>query len=119
MSTLKLGFRIFLGMPARDLSATDLAVRLPVEVSNPRAIVSGLSRLGVIERTGRQGRESMYRLIPGATLPEDGRIEAAARARQARQKRSAAAVARSIRLLKRIEATNAVKKAKRVRRVRA
>jgi DNA-binding IclR family transcriptional regulator len=74
MSALKLAFNLFANMP-RDFSAKDLEVRLPVAVANTRELVSTLRQAGKIERTHRQGREQMYRIVPGATPPEDGRIE--------------------------------------------
>lgn len=119
MSLAKFALRTFMAWPTREFSAPDIAATLPMPPANPRAVLTPLRLGGLIEPTGRAGREMKYRLVAGATPPEDGRVEAAAKARQVRKKRSLAAQARAIRTLQRIGLENAVKKAKRVRKVRA
>lgn len=86
MSTLKLAFNLFAGM-GRDLSAKDLEVRLPTQVANPREVIANLRQAGKIERSFRLGREQMYRLVPGATPPEDARPVAVVKARSTRLRR--------------------------------
>lgn len=117
MSAPKLAFQLFANFPQRDFSAVDIGVRLPVAISNPRAVVAQLKSQGLIAPTGRQGHETMYRLVPGASLPQDARPAAIAAVRLKRKKKTLAAQARAIRTLKRIEADE--RKKRRVRRVRA
>lgn len=118
MSAPKLAFQLFANFPQRDFSAVDIGVRLPVAISNPRAVVAQLKSQGLITPTGRQGHETMYRLVPGASLPQDARTaNTLSLAWQARKKKTLAAQARAIRTLKRIEADE--RKKRRVRRVRA
>lgn len=126
MSAPKLAFQIFANFPQRDFSAVDVGVRLPVAISNPRAVVATLKSQGLIAPTGRQGHETLYRLVPGATPPEDARPATAenglAAARAKRKKRTLAAQARAIRTMQRMEGDHphsATNKARRVRKVRA
>lgn len=119
MSLPKLALRTFLAWPTREFSAPDIAATLPTQPANPRAVLAALKKGGLIEPAGRAGRETLYRLTPGAAPPQDGRIGNIARARRTRQKRTAAAQARAIRTLQRLQLATAVKKARRVRKVRA
>lgn len=86
MSTLKLAFNMFANM-GRDLSSKDLEVRLPVQVANTRELIGALRTNGNITRVGRQGKEVMYRFVPGSTPPEDARPVAVVKARSVKLRR--------------------------------
>ena len=94
---LKMAFDL---MPAagstRAFSATDLKVRLPVQVANPRALTSALKSRGLITQAFRQGGQAFFVKTAGALVPVDARKEPdrLAAARLARQKKHLAKRAR-------------------------
>ena len=94
---LKMAFDL---MPAagstRAFSATDLAVRLPVQVANPRALTHELKSRGLITQAFRQGGQAFFVKTAGALVPVDARKEPdrLAAARLARQKKHLAKRAR-------------------------
>jgi len=105
MTILKLAFEL---MPEPDsrraFSATDVQVRLPVEVANPRVLTAELKARGLIQEAYRQGGQKFYVKTPGAVAPEDmrGASDRLSAAHQKRQKQSLAARARAMRTLKKL-----------------
>lgn len=73
----------------RPLSATDVRVRLPVDVDNTRKYTTALRAQGKIEEVYRLRREKFYVSIPGVDPPTDGRPENARHARAVRKQKLA------------------------------
>lgn len=59
----------------RPLSATDVRVRLPVAVDNPRRYTTELRAAGKIAEVYRVRNEKFYAPVPGVDPPQDGRID--------------------------------------------
>lgn len=85
----------------RAYSATDLDVRMPVKVANPRALTSEMRSLGLIREVHRLGGQKFFVKVPGAVAPEDGRD--CVSANRKRRQKTLLAKARDIRKLKRLK----------------
>ena len=103
MTILKLAFDL---MPEhnsrRAFSATDLQVRLPVQVANPRILTNELRSRGLITEAFKQGGQKFYVKTAGALAPVDDRQQPdrLAAARLKRQKKQLAKRARQMRRAK-------------------
>ena len=69
-----MAFEIINASP-RAMSATDVQVRLPVAVENPRKLTSALQLRGLIKEAFRLRQEKFFAVVPGAVAPVDGRID--------------------------------------------
>lgn len=99
-TALQMAFQIF-ASAAQAMSATDIQVRLPMAVENPRKLTSELESRGLIAEAYRVRQEKFFAVVPGAVAPVDGRaanaIAASAKALLVRRKHRFAMLAREAR----------------------
>lgn len=92
-----MAFQIF-ASAARAMSATDIQVRLPMAVENPRKLTCELAARGLITETFCVRQEKFFTVAQGAVAPMDGRTDnSTEKARLVRRKHRFAMLAREAR----------------------